>query len=169
MDTRAITRRNIPWYREPWPWIVFSIPAVAVLAGIVTLIIAIVHRDGLVAEDYYKQGLAINRVLEREARAAQLGLEAQLMVSNNYIRIRLAGAAKDPDSLITRFIHPTRAGEDQEIVLGAISPGLYQGSMPELARGRWYVQLEDAQATWRLRGNWTTGQSSASIAAAARH
>ena len=159
MDTRAITKRNVPWYREPWPWIVFSIPAVAVLAGVATLIVAIMHRDGLVAEDYYKQGLAINRVLEREARAAQLGLEAQLMVSNSYVRVRLAGTDEYPDSLITRFIHPTRAGEDQELVLGAISP-------PDLARGRWYVQLEDAQATWRLRGNWTTGQSSSSIAAA---
>ena len=169
MNTRPITEQNAPWYREPWPWIVFSIPAVAVLAGIVTLIIAIVHRDGLVAEDYYKQGLAINRVLEREARAAQLGLEAQLMVSNSQIRVSIAGADQLPGSVIVHFIHPTRAGEDQQVALSAISPGLYQGSLPDLARGRWYIQLEDAQATWRLRGNWTTGQQSSSIAAAARH
>ncbi len=166
MNTRAVSRPNIPWYREPWPWIVFSIPAAAVLAGIATLILAIVHRDGLVVDDYYKQGLAINRVLEREARAAQLGLEAQLMVADSNIRVRITGVQEFPAGLIARFIHPTRAGEDQQFVLAAMSPGLYQGRMPELARGRWYVQLEDAQATWRLRGNWMTGQQSWSIAAA---
>ena len=169
MDTRAVSRPNVPWYREPWPWIVFSIPAVAVIAGIVTLILAIVHRDGLVAEDYYKQGLAINRVLEREARAAQLGLGAQLMVADRNIRVRITGVQEFPASLVARFIHPTRAGEDQQFALAAMSPGLYQGRMPELADGRWYVQLEDAQATWRLRGNWATGQQSSSIAATAEH
>ncbi|UCH49214.1 MAG: FixH family protein [Betaproteobacteria bacterium] len=169
MNMRVITKQTVPWYREPWPWIVFAIPGVAVLAGIVTLIIAIVHRDGLVAEDYYKQGLAINRVLEREARAAQMGLEGQVMVADSNIRVTIAGTDAFPDALVVRFIHPTRAGEDQEIVLAAMSPGLYEGSMPGLARGRWYVQLEDAQATWRLRGNWTTDQQSSSIGAAAQY
>ncbi len=169
MNTRAITRQNVPWYREPWPWILFGIPAATVVAGIVTLVIAIVYRDGLVAEDYYKEGLAINQVLAREAQAARLGLEVQLMVADRNIRVRMAGEGGFPDGLVVRFIHPTRAGEDQQIVLTAMSPGMYEGSMPELAGGRWYVQLEDAQATWRLRGNWTTGQQSSSITAAARN
>ena len=55
-----------PWYREPWPWILMSVPATAVVAGIITLWLAVSSADGLVAEDYYKQGLAINRVIERE-------------------------------------------------------------------------------------------------------
>ncbi len=165
MNTRVIKRQSVPWYREPWPWFVFSLPAIAVLAGIATLIIAIVHRDGLVAEDYYKQGLAINRVLEREARATQLGLEAQLMVGGNKMRVNINGSGEIPDSLVARFIHPTRAGEDREIVLSAIASGWYEGELPELARGRWYVQLEDARATWRLRGTWTTSQQSSRIKA----
>jgi hypothetical protein len=146
-----------------------ALPATAVVAGIVTLIIAITHRDGLVAEDYYKQGLAINRVLEREARAAQLGLQAQLMVSDSNIRVRISGAGESPDSVVARFIHPTRAGEDREIVLDAMapgSPGWYEGKLPQLASGRWYVQLEDAAATWRLRGNWETGQQNSQMIAA---
>lgn len=167
MSTRVITKQSTPWYREPWPWIVFGLPAVAVLAGIATLIIAITHRDGLVVEDYYKEGLAINRVLEREARAAQLGLEAQVMVAGPNIRVRIVGVDEFPERLVVRFIHPTRAGEDQQIELAAMSPGWFEGSMSELARGRWYVQLEDAQATWRLRGNWMTGQQSSSITASA--
>ena len=165
MNTRAIRTDSGPWYREPWPWILIALPATAVVAGIVTLIIAITHRDGLVAEDYYKQGLAINRVLEREARAAQLGLQAQLMVSDSNIRVRISGAGESPDSVVARFIHPTRAGEDREIVLDAMAPGWYEGKLPQLASGRWYVQLEDAAATWRLRGNWETSQQSSQMIA----
>ena len=161
MNTRAIRQEHVAWYREPWPWILFGIPALTVVAGIVTLIIAIEHRDGLVAEDYYKEGLAINEVLEREAQAARLGLEAQLMVADRNIRVRVAGKDLLPDGLVVRFIHPTRSGEDQEIVLNAMSAGMYEGNMPELADGRWYVQLEDVDSTWRLKGVWWTGQPSA--------
>ncbi|RPI42555.1 MAG: hypothetical protein EHM59_17550, partial [Betaproteobacteria bacterium] len=50
-----------PWYREPWPWLLMAAPAAAVLAGAVTLALAIQSYDGLVAEDYYKQGLAVNQ------------------------------------------------------------------------------------------------------------
>ncbi|UCD68451.1 MAG: FixH family protein [Betaproteobacteria bacterium] len=158
MNTRAIRTERIPWYREPWPWILFGIPAVAVVAGFVTLVIAIIHRDGLVAEDYYKQGLAINRVLEREARAAQLGLEAHVMVADRHIRVRITNGDDFPAGLVARLIHPTRAGEDHEIALAAITPGWYQGKMPEFTAGRWYVQLEDGDSTWRLKGVWQTGQ-----------
>jgi hypothetical protein len=48
-----------PWYKEPWPWILMAPPATAVLAGIATVWIAVASADGLVAEDYYKQGLAM--------------------------------------------------------------------------------------------------------------
>lgn len=57
------------WTKEPWPWIVMAPPAAAVLAGIATLWIAVASADGLVAEDYYKQGLGINKVIAREERA----------------------------------------------------------------------------------------------------
>jgi hypothetical protein len=137
-----------------------------VVAGIATLVIAIKNEDGLVAEDYYKQGLAINRVIERETRAAEMGLTAQIMTAGQNIRIRLMGSGEFPDGVIVRFIHPTRAGQDREIVLTAIASGWYQGSMPALAEGRWRLQIEDANATWRLTGNWLTNQPSLSISGA---
>jgi len=38
-----------PWYREPWPWILMSGPAVVVVAGTVTAVIAIRTADPVVA------------------------------------------------------------------------------------------------------------------------
>lgn len=156
MNTHTLTRKVVPWYREPWPWVLIALPLSAVIAGFITLMIAIENQDGLVAEDYYKQGLAINRVLEREARAAALGLSAQVMISDERIRIGLTGPADLPASVVVRFIHPTRSGLDRSIVLGAIANGWYEGAMPGMTSGRWLVQAEDDQGTWRLIGIWIT-------------
>ena len=65
-----------PWYRQFWPWFIIALPASAVIAGLTTVYIAFDEPDGLVVDDYYKEGLAINQTLARDQRAAQLGLSA---------------------------------------------------------------------------------------------
>ena len=67
-----------PWYREPWPWLLMAGPATVLVAGAATTWIAFASSDGLVAEDYYKQGLGINRRLAREEAARKLGISAKL-------------------------------------------------------------------------------------------
>ncbi len=83
------------WYREPWPWIVMIAPAAAVLGGAVMLWLAISTYDGLVSDDYYKQGLAINQVLRRDERAAELGYRAHASLSEDgtQVRVLLRGRA----------------------------------------------------------------------------
>ena len=77
-----------PWYREPWPWILMSGPFAVVVAGLVTAWIAVANDDPLVVDNYYKEGLAINRVLERDHVAAQGGYRAELMLSQDRARVR---------------------------------------------------------------------------------
>ena len=48
-----------PWYRQGWPWFLIALPATAVVAGIATLVIAAKTFDGMVVDDYYKEGQAI--------------------------------------------------------------------------------------------------------------
>ena len=72
------TARTNPWYREPWPWIIMAAPATAVIAGIITFAIAVESFDGLVAEDYYKQGLAVNKQLARMHKAKALGIQGDI-------------------------------------------------------------------------------------------
>ena len=50
-----------PWYREPWPWLLMAGPFVVVIASLACAWVAIDSDDGVVAQDYYKQGLAINK------------------------------------------------------------------------------------------------------------
>ena len=79
------------WYKEPWPWILMALPATAVVAGIITLLLAIRSNDGLVADDYYKQGLGINKVLARQEMAAKMGLKARVDLSGSKVVLQLSG------------------------------------------------------------------------------
>ena len=52
-----------PWYRERWPWALLAGPAVVVVAAMATLWLAVTSDDGVVADDYYRRGLLINKDL----------------------------------------------------------------------------------------------------------
>ena len=139
---------SAPWYRQLWPWLLISGPAAVLVAGAVTTWIAFTSADGLVAEDYYKQGMAVNRVLAREERAAQLGLSADLQLTREKIVVRLHGAA--PEALFVQLAHATRAGHDQRLRLAPVRPGVYEAELPELPAGHWHIVVEDPRASWRI-------------------
>jgi len=136
------------WYREPWPWLLMSGPAAVVVAGAVTTWIAFASADGLVAEDYYKQGLAINRVLAREEAARTRGISAAVTLEGNLLRVKLSGAA--PEAIFVHLAHATRAGHDQRLRLTPGAGGAYETELPALAAGRWRAVIEDPRGSWRI-------------------
>jgi hypothetical protein len=152
-----------PWYREPWPWILMAGPAAVVVAGLVTLYLAVAHRDPLVVDNYYKEGLAINRVLERDDAARQAGYRAQVLVGEDGTRVRvhLSAAAALPQQVRLRLFHPTQAGLDREAMLAATQAGWYEGEIGAAAAPRWRVELEDAGRGWRLIGEWRPSEGGA--------
>ncbi len=144
-----------PWYRQFWPWVLLGLPATAVVAGIATVFIAAGHRDSLVADDYYRQGLAINRRLARLERAAALGVSARLRVDPGppaRLQVTLEGPGR-PETLRLAFSHPTLAAEDRDYVLRPAAGGtVYETKRLLPPAGRWYVSLEPAGGEWRLTG-----------------
>lgn len=60
-----------PWYRHRWTWGLMAGPFIVLVAGAITTTIAIRTDDGLVARDYYKRGLMINKVLQQANAAAE--------------------------------------------------------------------------------------------------
>jgi uncharacterized protein len=155
MTERALMRPAVPWYREPWPWILMAGPAVVVAAGFYTLYLAVVWMDPLVVDNYYKEGLAINRVLDRDRVALQRGYRAVVMLNDrrSLVRVQLTGAEL-PAELNVHFIHPTKSGLDRLVVARQIQPGLYEASVQLADAGRWDIELGDAQQQWRLTGDW---------------
>ncbi|MCX7171291.1 MAG: FixH family protein [Proteobacteria bacterium] len=146
---------TLPWYRHRWPWILMSGPALVVVASFVTLWLAITSSDGLVTEDYYKQGLAINQTLALNERAQKLDLEAGVSLKLDSISVRIGSRQPGfmpPPQLRVTVSHPTRAGLDQSQLL-TLADGRYTGKFRLPAAGHWVVLLEDDARTWRMMGN----------------
>jgi hypothetical protein len=137
-----------PWYREPWPWLLMAGPATVVVAGAITLWLAVASADGLVVDDYYRRGLAINRDLTLERHAAARGIAAQAMREPRRLRVVLHGAA--PAALLAQLVHATRSGYDRSLVLAPVAPGEYEAELPPLPKGHWRLILEDPRREWRI-------------------
>jgi hypothetical protein len=123
-------------------------PLAVLVAGAVTTWIAFASADGLVAEDYYKQGLAINKVLAREEAAEKLGISAEVELTGEHIRVRLAGHR--PEALFVQLAHATRAGHDQRLRLAPSGEGVYEAELGPLPAGRWHIIIEDPRSAWRI-------------------
>jgi hypothetical protein len=135
-----------PWYRQRWPWLIMAGPLAVLIAGAVTTWIAFASADGLVAEDYYKQGMGINRRLAREEAARAQGISAQVELSS-HIEVTLQGAA--PEALFVHLAHATRAGHDVRLRL-VPSGGKYVAELPPLPPGRWRIVIEDPRGAWLI-------------------
>ncbi len=149
-------RSDKPWYKHSWPWILMAGPGLVIVAGIITVWLAVVSNDGLVTDDYYKQGLTVNQRMHRDQQAAKLGLHADLMRADGNIRLLMAAtAAVDlPEKIVLKLAHPTRSGQDQLLQMNAEGQGVYTGKLGADIGGRWLVSIEDPAGQWRLQGEW---------------
>jgi uncharacterized protein len=145
---------STPWYRHRWPWILMSGPAAVVIAGTFTAVLAVRSADGLVAEDYYRRGLAINRTLARAESARRLGVHASVVIGDARVRVALSGPARDAALRLT-LVHPVLAERDARVELRpAGDAGAYQGALPAGLSAPRKIVLEDVSGVWRLTGNW---------------
>jgi len=152
MTTNMTAKR--PWYAEPWVWLMITFPLAAVIGGMVTIYLAVTTSDGLVVDDYYTRGKAINVDLARDRAAAAYGLQALIDIDlqNNRVHLQLEAPPEvRPEVVQLSLLHPTRAGHDQVLLLQRAADGGYSGAVDELTRGNWYLQLEAGD--WRLSGS----------------
>ena len=152
MSVLSENRAAGPWYREPWPWILMAGPFTVVVAGMITLWLALESSDGMVADDYYKRGLAINQTLSRERLALERHYRARVTFSADARRVRvmLSGDGELPSAMRLQLAHPTRAGMDERVALQALAPGRFEAQLAAPVRGRRLIVLEDVARTWRL-------------------
>ena len=148
-----------PWYKQFWPWFLITFPALAVVAGIITIILAVESDDGLVTDNYYKKGLAINQTLDKTQHAHALNLEANANWDKltQTISLKLSGKLTElPPRLTMQLAHATRAKQDQKITL-FLSPdkNSYTGRINAVKQGDWIIILEPEKQNWRINGRVT--------------
>lgn len=145
----------MPWYRQFWPWFLIALPASSVVGGIATLLVALHDPDGLVTDDYYRVGLAINQQIARDRHAAALGLSADVDVTPDAHLVSVTLTARQPvaaDRLQLTLAHPTRSGLDVTAELRRVPAGSFVGDLTIPAQGRWHVLVEPPGDDWRLAG-----------------
>ena len=54
---------SLAWWRYGHVWLVVSGPAIVVLAALATAWIAVRNQDPVLADDYYRRGIEINKTL----------------------------------------------------------------------------------------------------------
>ena len=151
-----------PWFREPWPWLLMSGPAVVVVAGLVTAVLAVRTQDGLVVDDYYKQGLAVNSDISRDLAAKVAGYRADATIdfASGRTVLTMSHAPSEAKNMRLTFSRAASSGNDRHILLQRSSQQLaentFTGTLEAAAHlqpGKWYVLLDDDSHTWRLVTN----------------
>jgi len=141
-----------PWYQQAWPWFLISLPASAVIGGIITLMLAVNSPNALVVDDYYKEGLAINQEKRRLATADGMGMTGLLRSDGKQLTLNLSSRpAVTEQTLTLSIIHSTRAELDQQLTLQRLSDGRYATDLPVLAPGNWYLRLQSDDRSWQIR------------------
>lgn len=156
--TTATSHESMPmrepvtrWYQEPWAWFVIAIPLGTIVVCAVLMTIATTTSDGLVTDDYYKRGLQINKALDREARATELGLVldvTRLTAGRCEFHLRWEpGNDALPATVPVHLSHATRAA-DQQLLAEHLGDGHYRAHPAALAAGPWYVDVGTPE--WRV-------------------
>lgn len=148
-----MTESNKPWYSYPLVWMLIAIPASAVVMGVIMIWLAVSTDDGLVEDDYYKQGLAINEVITRDKRAAELGLSASLRFDANsdviVLQFGKGKLADYPEQLTLHVQHATHADSDVLVTLNHGIDDHYIGNVDKpIHQGIWYFEL--VNEAWKL-------------------
>jgi len=155
----------LPWHRQPWPWLFIALPAIAVVGGITTFVLAQKSFDGFVAKDYDKEGLTIVKQNAPEERAREMGLSAMASVRDGSVSVRLDAAREQetPDTLYLSIVHRGREALDQHVVLQKGPDGAYAAPIAPLNVGQWRFVLanapmddgkskSDESRNWRMNG-----------------
>ena len=150
-----LTEQSKPWHKHPLVWMMIAIPFSAVIMGVVMIWLALDTDDGLVADDYYKQGLEINDVISLDRKASELKLNAVIEFdsSGKVINFKFDKGLLEnyPDTLQFSFQHATHADSDVLVVLNHGIDDQYIGHLQQvISEGVWYFEVSDTD--WKLSG-----------------
>jgi hypothetical protein len=141
-----------PWYRQFWPWFLISFPVISVFLGFTMVYFATNGQDTLVIDNYYKEGKAINHKLEQVRNAQELGIETQLLISNENITLDVGdNFPGDGSALTLHFYHSTLADRDFTVLLTKQAGNRYTSAVSHPIAGKWRLSLLPFDESWKVQ------------------
>ena len=67
---KSTTAPSLPWWKYGHVWLVLAGPAIVVVAALFTAWLAMRNPDPVLAEDYYRRGMEINKTLAKNKALA---------------------------------------------------------------------------------------------------
>jgi len=67
---KSTTAPSLPWWKYGHVWLVLAGPAIVVVAALFTAWLAMRNPDPVLAEDYYRRGIEINKTLAKNKALA---------------------------------------------------------------------------------------------------
>ena len=137
-------------------WLVFGIPFLTIIAGIIIIIIANKGADDLVKDDYYKEGLATNQQMEKLNKAKIMGLQANIIYDEktNLIKLLISPEMDNNQTLLLNLSHPLEKRYDREIILNHLVENEYVGELKDFKSANWHVRLHNSSQEWLIKGRW---------------
>ncbi len=144
-----------PWYKQFWPWVLIGLPTSVVIASVVTYFLAINGMDSVISKDYYKEGLAVNADLERDKKAADLGLSADIAIDGQNVTMKLS--ASDAATVHSLAGQPilleieNLSFQDKDLSASLVpkGDGIWQGKIPaNMSQATWLARLIGPD--WRI-------------------
>jgi hypothetical protein len=142
---RSRSRHGTP--RGRWPWLLAAGPALVVVASVATAVIAASGSDGLVADDYYKLGLTINRRLPAATPSTREPAADISIGADGEVRVRLEPPTGVPSRVRLALRHPGEREGARTVELRAAG-NEWVGRIADLSPGLRIVSLESD--TWRF-------------------
>lgn len=149
--TETKTPPGGPWYKQPWLWFVLSVPIASVILSSIMVSVAVIGKDSLVSDNYYKDGMGINQTIEQDRLAVQLGITPIITTNETTIIVDIKSDNMPPQAFLTlKLLHPTDSKRDLTIRL-LPTPSGFIGDLPAPLEGRRYLDLYSFDDSWRIR------------------
>ena len=94
MPISPVSPTPAPWWKFGYVWLVVGGPAIVVVASFVTLYLALRYPDPVISEDYYRQGIEVNKTLANPAASLAPAVQARNHAQTGVVAAPVAGAAK---------------------------------------------------------------------------
>lgn len=149
--------------REPMLWLVIALPAAAVVAGLLTLWIAIrAGGSDAIPEDVRRTAQIQVRDLGADEAARAAGIALLLQRDADGLRVLHLSGDAGHGALLLHLRHPSRAASDRRVTLQPVA-GAWQAHIALPADHDWRLEVLPADGAWRLVGRLPAGAVSARL------